>query len=88
MLRSAALRHGFPRVFSTIMGSSSQLVAILFVKDNMGDFSFLESESFMALPPLQEIRKDSVVLRNLGTLLLDTPARYNKTEHHEYGNGK
>ena len=65
MLRSAALRHGFPRVFSTIMGSSRQLVTILFVKDNMGDFSFLESESFMALPPLQEIRKDSVVLRNL-----------------------
>merc|ERR1712179_23188 len=56
----------------------------LFVKDNMGDFSYLESESFMALPPLQEIRKDSVVLTNLGTLLLDTPARYDKTEHHEY----
>ena len=67
------------------MGSSKLLVAILFVKDNMGDFSFLESESFLTLPPLQEIKKDSVVLENLGTLLLDTPARYNKTEHHEYG---
>ena len=58
------------------MVSSRQLVTKLFVKDNMGDFSYLESESFMALPPLQEIRKDSVVLTNLGTLLLDTPARY------------
>ena len=84
MLHNAALRHRFPRVFSTIMVSSRQLVTILFVKDNMGDFSYLESESFMALP-LQEIRKDSVVLTNLGTLLLDTPARYDKTEHHEYG---
>ena len=51
----------------------------------MGDFSFLESESFMALPALQEIRKDSVAFTNLGTLLLDTPARYDKTDHHEYG---
>ena len=85
MLRNAALRHRFPRVFSTIMVSSRQLVTKLFVKDNMGDFSHLESESFMALAPLQEIRKDSVVLTNLGTLLLDTPARYDKTEHHEYG---
>ena len=85
MLRNAALRHRFPRVFSTIMVSSRQLVTILFVKDIMGDFSFLESESFMALPALQEIRKDSVAFTNLGTLLLDTPARYDKTDNHEYG---
>ena len=51
----------------------------------MEDFSFLESESFLSLPPLKVIRKDSVVLTNLGTLLLDSTARYNKIDQHEYG---